>query len=214
VVLEHSSGTIDGSNSLSAYYGFGTSTGAEAYFHQMGMYSLDSGGTYPGNLRAGVGALMTVGGVDYGIEITGVATETSTTVGDRVCVKFAPATDLTVHGMAFSVDLFYATVQIRAGIWDAAGAIVHSMDLHMNSTDYPAYLLFGESVALTADTTYYFGLECINSSSFVGLRSILVEGNTVDVQSPNDPRPVSAWNGSAWGDIANTSSPLSLLLGA
>lgn len=217
IVIEYSSGTIDGSNNSSFTYGqvnvgYANRGSAPYSLTNTGSWAKVTGNNYP--VYGCKGASNAFG---YPLLTLGASGTVVSVNGNRAAMKFMLPSGA---GTSIAVSTITACVQTPTaggnnwifGIWDATGAVVQTVTLDsdycttQNSQVRIAVARFATPATLTDGTQYYAGIE--RSGTNIAL-------NTLDFSNANDLTAItggsglilSTWNGSAWSDTA-TSRPL------
>lgn len=212
LVIDYSSGTVNGSNSSSYTYAY-----------QSGSLVLESGMPYSVQLNAGSpsGSAyhppfgIRTANTRYGrVFYNTWATRGALTTGHRIAMKFNLPTQFgstyTIRGFEFlgSITNNQDTNNILAGLWSASALIqgvnCDSRRFYVHSNSYSLNrVLFDESslTALTTGTTYYLGFEVLGAS-----RQALISGSQLTDANDRLAYPwgtavnYATYNTSVWTD--------------
>ncbi len=220
IVIDYSSGTIDGSN----FAVFGTAVnGLASTENSLAYFAYAAAGTYAKSANS----QFTLFGYKssskvYGRPISTMSTTSASSSGHRVTSK-VPAlggagTTYKVRGIRIALTTPSSSSSFTAGIWDSAGTALQTVSVDTDQlrsssvAGSTAEIIFSGTLStLDADTAYYVGVE--NSGTTITLTHLEVANN-----EDFDPFPaarnlyLSTWNGSAWSDTTTRRPIIELII--
>ena len=206
IVIEYSSGTLDGSNYLDVVWSHGALPLENGVGY--GAVTLNNWSTKtpsPGSAMAIRTATERTGGE---LATGGSLTSNSmlSTVGNRKTTKFTADSDITVAGFRI-IATMPSSGGIIFGIWNASGTSLvqktyDRLEFTSHSLDrYTCY--FDSPYDLVSGTDYYIGLEVATSSYSVAVMN-LGEADDRLLYPRGTSVCLSDWNGSTWTDSTTT----------
>lgn len=212
VVIDYSSGTINGSN----FSGFNQSLSSGGFDRFGFPYADAHNGTSYSKTDLGLAGYKSATGV-YGHPIQSQATTTVGTNGNRAAVKWTFPVNFwgtfKVRAMRIITDSEAAAGNNKYGVWDGAGTALQTVtidsDAHVSpgNTNRSEWISFAGTLAtLKAGTPYYFGIERVGASC--GMSALVFAASGDLAAMPYQGAAIlSTWNGSAWADT-NTRMPI------
>lgn len=203
IVIEYSSGTIDGSNNSSftrSILGMDSSPANP--------YSLtNTGGTWAKQTTGAVFGYATAS-TRHGRIVSSAYSTTVNTSGHRstaaITIPSYLGTSVAILGINFFGRVGSAAATAKICVWDAAGTELaatitldcdHQANVSSN-TNWRA--IFTTPPTLTPGTKYYFGVESISNSTVGVSGATLSEADDRMAYPIGASRALATWNGSAW----------------
>lgn len=214
IVVDYSSGTIDGSNNstITQYAGVGTNDGVPYHVvDTTGSWAKGAAGMAVFGLRSATSA--------YGRPFTGLSNTTLSAESNRLCVKHAfPAGSGDTYKLR-GVRVWLAAAaggSMIGGIWNAAGTAVATKTLDTDKQRSPGTgaqaieFMFDTHPTLSFGTTYYYGVERSGTDIIVRNAAVAAAGDLACFPFGAGACR-SDWNGSAWNDTTTEVPPVELL---
>jgi hypothetical protein len=207
IVLDYSSGTVDGSNFITAVR---SSTGIQG---QGGFpYSLaDTTGSWT-KASGGFWGYKTAS-ARYGHYCQATSMETITTSGHRRALAFTfageGASDYKLLGGNFFLD-FPASGNVKFGLWSAGGLLASvtlgSSQVASSTVDRVCHIYFDTQPTLTPGTKYYLGVEADGNAFEVG-NFAFAEADDIAAWTQSTELALATFDGSSWTETA-TQTPM------
>jgi hypothetical protein len=219
VVIDYSSGTVDGTNNGSFTYANGASIYQRATFPYP---LLDTTGSWAKPTLLDPSYAVKSATRVYGVPVVAFTNLVASTSGHRVALKVTLpsgwAATWQAVGVRFNASTPAAGQTWIVGLWDSAGAVLQAVTLDSDqsastTSDRRFHEVWWDDtpVTLSFGATYYVGIERVGSN---------VQLNTLEVASVDEltafPLGASAhaatWNGSAWSDVSTQRPAIELIL--
>lgn len=217
VVIDHDSGTIDGTNKIHVLHGFGN-----CFTQGFPIAKVDSGAGWAEQVNNHPGYGLRAGTQRYGFPITSFQDRNTSTAGHREAVKFTVPAGLWDTFKIVGVEAFGFRPTVGngtfvLGLWDASSALqtitIDSSPGAMPAVNIHNKYFFDEATlsTLSAGTVYYVGLEQVGVTQVQVKSAVTPAADDMNAFRLGTAAVRSNYNGTSWSDTA-TERPLVRLL--